>query len=131
VAFDKLMDLLRRAHAKGIFIVPGTDTGGSLTYHRELELLVKAGFTPAEALARATLEMARYLGIDQTTGSIARGKLADFFLIPGDPTRDIKAIKTISLVAKDGVFYLPTEVYPRLGIKPFVAAPKITAPGRD
>ena len=128
VAFDKLMDLLRRAHAKGIFIVPGTDTGGSLTYHRELELLVKAGFTPAEALARATLDMARYLGIDQTTGSIARGKLADFFLIPGDPTRDIKAIKTISLVAKDGVFYLPTEVYPRLGIKPFVAAPKIIGP---
>jgi imidazolonepropionase-like amidohydrolase len=131
VAFDKLMDLLRRAHAKGIFIVTGTDTGGSLTYHRELELLVKAGFTPAEALARATLDMARYLGIDQTTGSIARGKLADFFLIPGDPTRDIKAIKTISLVAKDGMFYLPTEVYPRLGIKPFVAAPKITGPGKD
>ena len=128
VAFDKLMDLLRRAHAKGIFIVTGTDTGGALTFHRELELLVKAGFTPAEALARATLDMARYLGIDQTTGSIARGKLADFFLVPGDPTRDIKAIKTISLVAKDGVFYLPTEVYPRLGIKPFVAAPKITAP---
>ena len=128
-AFDKLMDLLRRAHAKGIFIVTGTDTGGSLTYHRELELLVDAGFTPAEALARATLEMARYLGIDQTTGSIERGKRADFFLIPGDPTRDIKAIKTISLVAKDGVFYLPTEVYPRLGIKPFVAAPKITGPG--
>ena len=131
VAFEKLMDLLRRAHAKGIFIVTGTDTGGSLTYHRELELLVKAGFTPAEALARATLDMARYLGIDQTTGSIARGKLADFFLIPGDPTRDIKAIKTISLVAKDGMFYLPTEVYPRLGIKPFVAAPKITGPGKD
>ena len=130
-AFDKLMDLLRRAHAKGIFIVTGTDTGGSLTYHRELELLVKAGFTPAEALARATLEMARYLGIDQTTGSIARGKRADFFLIPGDPTRDIKAIKTISLVAKDGVFYLPSEVYPRLGIKPFVTAPKITGPRRD
>ena len=86
VAFGKLMDLLRRAHAKGIFIVTGTDTGGSLTYHRELELLVKAGFTPAEALARATLEMARYLGIDQTTGSVERGKLADFFLIPGDPT---------------------------------------------
>jgi hypothetical protein len=128
VAFDKLMDLLRRAHAKGIFIVTGTDTGGALTFHRELELLVQAGFTPAEALARATLDMARYLGIDQTTGSIARGKLADFFLVPGDPTRDIKAIKTISLVAKDGVFYLPTEVYPRLGIKPFVAAPNITEP---
>lgn len=128
VAFDKLMDLLRRAHAKGIFIVPGTDTGGSFTYHRELELMTQAGFTPAEVLARATLDMARYLGMDQTTGSIERGKLADFFLIPGDPTKDIKAIKTISLVAKDGVFYLPSEVYPRLGIKPFVAEPLIMSP---
>ena len=125
VAFDKLMDVLRRAHAKGIFIVPGTDTGGSFTYHRELELMTEAGFTPAAALSRATLDMARYLGMEQTTGSIERGKLADFFLIPGDPTKDIKAIKSISLVAKDGVFYLPSEVYPRLGIKPFVAAPQI------
>ena len=125
VAFDKLMDVLRRAHAKGIFIVPGTDTGGSFTYHRELELMTQAGFTPAAALSRATLDMARYLGMEQTTGSIERGKLADFFLIPGDPTKDIKAIKSISLVAKDGVFYLPSEVYPRLGIKPFVAAPQI------
>ena len=125
VAFDKLMDVLRRAHAKGIFIVPGTDTGGSFTYHRELELMTQAGFTPAAALSRATLDMARYLGMEQTTGSIERGKLADFFLIPGDPTKDIKAIKSISLVAKDGVFYLPSEVYPRLGIKPFVTAPQI------
>lgn len=127
VAFDKLIDILRRAHAKGIFIAPGTDTGGSFTYHRELELLTRAGFTPAEALARATLDMARYLGMDQTTGSIERGKFADFFLVPGDPTRDLKAIKTISLVAKDGVFYLPAEVYPRLGIKPFAPPPQITA----
>ena len=127
VAFDKLVDLLRRAHAKGIFIVPGTDTGGSFTYHRELELMTRAGFSPAEALARATLDMARYLGMEQTTGSIERGKFADFFLIPGDPTRDIKAIKTITLVAKDGVFYLPGEVYPRLGIKPFAAPPRISA----
>lgn len=126
-AFDQLMELLRRAHAKGIFIVPGTDTGGSFTYHRELELLTQAGFTPAEALARATLDMARYLGVAETTGSITRGKLADFFLVPGDPTRDIKAIKTISLVAKDGVFYLPSEIYPRLGIKPFAPAPRISA----
>lgn len=125
VAFDKLIDVLRRAHAKGIFIVPGTDTGGSFTYHRELELMTETGFTPAAALSRATLEMARYLGMEQTTGSIERGKLADFFLIPGDPTKDIKAIKSISLVAKDGVFYLPSEAYPRLGIKPFVAAPQI------
>lgn len=127
-AFDKLLELVRRAHAQGIFIVPGTDTGGSFSYHRELELYTRAGFTPAQVLARATLDMARYLGRDQRLGSIERGKLADFFLVPGDPTQDIKAIKTIRLVARDGVFYLPGEVYPRLDIKPFASAPLFVPP---
>ncbi len=127
-AFDKLTDVLRRAHAKGVFIVPGTDTGGSFTYHRELELYTRVGFTPAQILARATYDMAKYLGQEQRLGSIERGKLADFFLIPGDPTKDIKAIKSISLVMKGGVAFVPAEIYPRFGIKPFAAAPKITAP---
>ena len=127
-AFDQLADVLRRAHAKGIFIVPGTDTGGSFTYHRELELYTRVGFTPAEVLARATWDMAKYLGQDQQLGSIARGKLADFFLIPGDPTKDIKAIKSIAMVVKSGVFYMPSEIYPRFGIKPFATAPKVTPP---
>ena len=127
-AFDKLTDLLRRAHAKGIMVLPGTDTGGSFTYHREIELFTRLGMSPAQALARATGDMAKYLGTDQRLGSIARGKLADFFLVPGDPTRDIKAIKRVALVAKDGVFYFPAEIYPRFGIKSFTAAPKVTAP---
>ena len=127
-AFEKLTDVLRRAHAKGILILPGTDTGGSFTYHRELELFTHLGMTQAQVLTRATLDMARYLGVDQQLGSIARGKLADFFLIPGDPTQDIAAIKTVSLVAKDGVFYFPSEIYPRFGIRPFTPAPTLTPP---
>ena len=127
-AYAKLEDLLRRMNAKGIMIVPGTDTGGSFTYHRELELYTRLGMTAAQVLARATGDMARYLGRDQRLGSIARGKLADFFLISGDPTKDIKAIKTISMVVKDGTVYFPAEVYPRLGFKPFAAATKVTPP---
>lgn len=127
-AFDKIIATVRILHDRGAFIVPGTDTGGSFTYHRELELLVKAGMTPGEVLSRATLDMARYVGQDQRLGSIARGKLADFFLIPGDPTRDIKAIKTISMVVKDGAVYFPSEIYPHFGIQPFIAAPKMTLP---
>ena len=115
-------------HERGVFIVPGTDTGGALTYHRELELYTKAGFTNAEVLTRATLDMARYLGQDQQYGSIEKGKRADFFLIAGDPVADIKAIKTISMVVKDGVVYFPSEVYPYFGIKPFAAAPSVTLP---
>ena len=60
-------------------------------------------------------------------GSIEKGKLADFFLIPNDPTTDLKAIKTIRMVVKDGAFYFPTEVYPRFGIKPFTTAPIVLA----
>jgi hypothetical protein len=127
-AFDQIVATVKMLHARGVFIVPGTDTGGSFTYHRELELYQRAGMTPAEILTRATYDMARYTGQDQRLGSIARGKLADFFLIPGDPTRDLKAIKTISMVVKDGTVYFPSEIYPRFGIRPFVAAPAVTAP---
>lgn len=125
-AFDKIIDTVRLLHDRGVFIVFGTDTGGSFTYHRELELYQRAGMTPPEILKRATFDSARYVGQDQTMGSIEKGKLADFFLVPGDPTKDLKAIKTISMVVKDGAIYFPSEVYPKFGIQPFTAAPKVT-----
>jgi imidazolonepropionase-like amidohydrolase len=128
-AFDKIIDTVRLLHDRGVFMVFGTDTGGAFTYHRELELYQRAGFTPAEILRRATLETARYVGQDQRMGSIEKGKLADFFLIPGDPTKDLKAIKTISMVVKDGTFYYPAEIYPKFGIAPFAPAPKVTMAG--
>jgi len=84
--------------------------------------------SPADVLSRATLEMAQYLGQDQALGSIERGKLADFFLIPGDPTKDLKAIKTIRMVSRGGTVYLPDEVYAKLGITPFGTPVKIAAP---
>ncbi len=125
LAFDKLVEVVRMLHDRGVFIVFGTDTGGSFTYHRELELYQLAGMTPAETLKRATFDSARYVGQDQRMGSIEKGKLADFFLIPGDPIKNLKAIKTIRMVVKDGAVYYPSEVYPKFGIQPFVAAPKI------
>ena len=125
-AFDKLVATVKLLHDRGVFIVFGTDTGGSFTYHRELELYQRAGMTPAEILKRATFDSARYLGEEQRMGSIAKGKLADFFLIPGNPIEDLKAIKTISMVVKDGTVYFPAEVYPEFGIQPFVSAPKVT-----
>jgi imidazolonepropionase-like amidohydrolase len=125
-AFDKLVAVVRLLHDRGVFIVFGTDTGGSFTYHRELELYQLAGMTPAEILKRATFDSARYVSQDQSMGSIEKGKLADFFLIPGDPIKDLKAIKRISMVVKDGTFYYPSEVYPKFGIQPFAPPPKIT-----
>ena len=123
--FDKIVETLKMMKNKGILIVPGTDLGGAFMYHRELELYQQLGYSPAELLKLATFDMANYLG-DKDLGSIAPGKLADFFLVPGNPVQDIKAIKTISLVSRGGTFYFPSEVYPAFGIKPFTAVPKVT-----
>jgi imidazolonepropionase-like amidohydrolase len=125
-AFEKILTTVKALHDRGVFIVMGTDTGGSFTFHRELELYQRAGMTAPEILTRATLDVARYLGQDQQLGSIEKGKLADFFLVPGDPTKDLKAIKTIRMVVKNGIVYFPSEVYPKFGITPFADAPKVS-----
>jgi imidazolonepropionase-like amidohydrolase len=125
-AYSKIVQTIRMLNDNGVMIIPGTDTGGSFTYHRELELFQTIGMTAPQILKRATFDMARYLEQDQSRGSITKGKLADFFLVPGDPTKDLKAIKSIAMVVKDGTFYFPSEVYPEFGIKPFAAAPKVT-----
>lgn len=120
-AFEKIVEALSMMHEKGIFIVPGTDLGGAFELHRELELFQKIGMSNAEVLRRASYDMANYLGQGDTLGSIEVGKLADFFLVPGNPLEDLKAIKTISMVVKDGNVYYPSQVYPEFGIKPFVS----------
>ena len=127
-AYAKILDTLRQMRQRGVLLIPGTDLGGSFTFHRELELFTQLGYSPAEVLRLATWDMATYLGQEQSTGSIEKGKLADFFLVPGDPTVDLKAIKTIRAVVMDGVVYYPSEVYSRFGIKPFATAPKVTLP---
>src|SRR5690606_30799455 len=109
-------------------LVPGTDLGGAFMLHREIELFGKIGFTPAEALRRASYDMARYLGFEDR-GAVAPGMLADFFLVPGDPTADLKAIKTVALVSRGGAFYFPSEIYPEFGITPFTEVPAVRAEG--
>ncbi|WP_445426485.1 MULTISPECIES: amidohydrolase family protein [unclassified Alishewanella] len=123
-AYEQIVKTLTMMREKGIFIVPGTDLGGAFTLHRELELYQQLGFSPAELLKLASYDMAKYMGHTEL-GSIEAGKLADFFLVPNDPTVDFKAVKTISLVSRGGVFYYPSEVYPKLGIKPFTDKPAV------
>jgi hypothetical protein len=126
-AFQKLLDTLKRLHDSGVQLLPGTDAGTGFTVHRELELYVRAGLTPAEALSLGTLKAEQYMGRDQILGSIERGKLADFFLTPGDPTRDINAIRQIRMVMKGGALYFPSEIHQALGIRPF-ADPVVVQP---
>lgn len=122
---QRIIETIGLLHRNGIRLLPGTDDGTGFTLHRELELYQMAGIPAAEVLRIATIAMEEYLGRADRLGSIEPGKLADFFLVPGDPTRDISEVRKARLVMKGGVAYLPSEIYSALGIRPFTEPPAI------
>jgi imidazolonepropionase-like amidohydrolase len=78
------------------FVVPG------VSLHRELELYVASGLTPAQALKTATVEAAALLGIQDRVGSVAVGKAADLVILDADPLADIRNTRRIWMVVKGG-----------------------------
>lgn len=89
-------------------VVAGSGAGQPLvapgaSLHRELELLVLSGLSPASALASATAEAAALLGIQDRAGTVDAGKAADLLLVAGDPLTDIRSTRKIVAVVKDGV----------------------------
>ena len=107
VNFDYALASVRQLHAASVPLLAGTDAGNPGTWHgvslhRELELLVKTGLTPSEALAAATSVPARIFDLSDR-GRIAPGLRADLVLVKGDPTKDISATRDIIAVWKTGV----------------------------
>lgn len=103
---------LEHAFARaGGLLVAGTDPTGyggvvaGFSNHREIELLVEAGFSPVEAISVATLNGAKYLEVEDRVGTIAIGKAADLFVVEGDPSTDIRDIRNVEIVFKDGIGY--------------------------
>jgi imidazolonepropionase-like amidohydrolase len=99
---DQAKDNLRRLASGGVSIGFGTDSGpisrfGGYFAHWELELLVEAGFTPAEALRMATADAARFLRANDL-GTLEAGKWADFVVLDADPLADIRNTRTINAV---------------------------------
>src|SRR5205085_10926083 len=84
--FEKDCYLVDRMQRSGVPIMAGTDTGAPYTFpgydlHRELQLLVKAGLTPIQALRAATIVPAEFLDSDQSLGTITQGRVADLVLL--------------------------------------------------
>ncbi|HYE28233.1 MAG TPA: amidohydrolase family protein [Allosphingosinicella sp.] len=101
-SYRKLAALVGAMHKAGVPVVAGTD-GSGMELIRELELYVEdAGFTPAEALAAATIVPARLVKADARTGSIAVGKAADLVLVEGDPSKRIGDLRHTRVVMMDG-----------------------------
>lgn len=100
-SWARMLVLLGKLHKAGIPIVAGTD-GLGIELVRELELYVQAGYTPAEALATATLVPATLVGQGAVTGSISVGKDADLVLVEGNPGKDLNALRQTRIVMLGG-----------------------------
>jgi imidazolonepropionase-like amidohydrolase len=105
----KLLEIVASMHKMGVPILAGTDLGNPLIFagfsvHDELELLVQAGLTPTESLRTATLNPAKYLGMEKELGTIEKGKLADLILLDANPLANITNTKKISAVVVNGHF---------------------------
>jgi imidazolonepropionase-like amidohydrolase len=72
---------------------------------RELELMVEWGMTPAAAVIAATSANASFFRQGERIGRVKAGMFADLIAVEGDPTADIKALRRVTLVMKNGRFY--------------------------
>jgi imidazolonepropionase-like amidohydrolase len=98
------------AHAARVPFLVGSDLGNTLVFpgsstHDEIELLVRAGLTPMEALQAATIGPARYLHAADSLGSIGAGKVADLVVLDANPLENIANVRRVNSVIRAGVLF--------------------------
>ena len=99
-----LVDAVRRAHNAGVQLVFGTD-GGVLPHGRNAEefvALARAGVSALDMLRAATVNAAAALGIADSVGALATGKVADLIAVEGDPLNDPTAFQRVRFVMVRG-----------------------------
>jgi len=117
--FDDEVALVGTLHKAGIPIVAGTDQSvPGFSLHREIELYVKAGFTPLGALQAATLVPARVMGKDSDSGTIAIGKRGDLVILDANPLADIANTRKIYRVVTNGRVFDPGPLWQSVGFRP-------------
>lgn len=96
-----------KAYKAGVKIAFGTDSGVSIHGYNayEFQYMVEAGMPAMEAIKSATFVPATIMGTQKDLGSIETGKIADIIATDGNPLQDIKAMRKVSFVMKDGVVY--------------------------
>jgi imidazolonepropionase-like amidohydrolase len=107
---DKELEVVQLLHKAGVPFLAGTDTPPGVyifpgfSLHEELQRFVAAGFTPLEALQTATLNPARFFGMEDQLGTVEKGKLADLVLLNANPLADISNTQKIASVIVNGQY---------------------------
>ena len=107
-AATAMRNAIKIAIANDVMIALGTDSGviPHGTNGHEFTLMVEwGGMKPLDAITAGTLNGAKLLGIDKTTGSLEVGKYADIVAVKGNPLENIKLLENVDFVMKNGVIY--------------------------
>jgi imidazolonepropionase-like amidohydrolase len=116
---DVLLKITVALQRAGVPIVAGTDVGvPGHTLHRELELYVKAGMTPLEAIQAATITPARVMKVETEVGTIEPGKRADLIILDANPLTNISNIRKVSSVVTQGRLFDSANLWQTVGFKP-------------
>lgn len=105
---EKYLALVKQLHDHEVPLLAGTDMGANpLCFpgwglHYELQLMVKAGLFPEEALRTATLNPARFLGLERSYGQVAAGMKADLVILEANPLNNIANTQRIEAVVRQG-----------------------------
>jgi imidazolonepropionase-like amidohydrolase len=125
--FDGMMVAVRHLYEAGVSLLAGSDAPfvpPGHGFHTELEYLAECGIPNHDVLRIATLDAARYLGIESEVGTLEPGKLADMVAVTGDPLVDITAVRNIHAVWQGGQRLDPLE----LGCRALMASKEMTPP---
>lgn len=113
-SLEKLEEFLGVFAKSGGRVATGTDSplyfvlpGASI--HREIELLANSKLTPIQAIQAATKNPAELLNATDI-GTIERGKFADLLIVEGDPLKDIRAIRNVKIIIKNGEIHYPEQL---------------------
>ncbi|WP_394825524.1 amidohydrolase family protein [Pendulispora albinea] len=117
-SFRALLEMTKLLHDSQVNLVVGTDSLAGLMLHHELALFVRAGISPADALRACTIAAARSMKMEKRMGTIAPGKVADMFVVDGDPLTRIDDVTRIVSVMRAGIVFSSAALYEAIGVAP-------------
>ncbi len=115
-SWGKMVSMVKALRDAKVTTVVGTDETAGLMLDHELELFVKSGLSPLEALQDATIVPARAMKLEKKSGSIAAGKAADLVVVDGDPLANVGDVQKVVTTVRGGVVYPAKDVLATVGV---------------